>query len=58
MTIHNLSERSSVLNRFIAEIRDENIQKDTTAPRVLISLKEKNIKYLKRLNIFDINCQV
>ena len=28
MTIHNLSEDSSVLNRFIAEIRDQNIQKD------------------------------
>lgn len=28
MTIHNLSDGNSVLNCFIAEIRDKDIQKD------------------------------
>jgi uracil phosphoribosyltransferase len=28
MTIHNLSAESSILNKFLAEIRDQNIQKD------------------------------
>lgn len=29
MTVHNLSNESSILNKFLAEIRDENIQKDS-----------------------------
>ena len=28
MTVHNLGERNSLMNKFIAEIRDVNIQKD------------------------------
>lgn len=31
MTIHNLSDGNSVLNQYIAEIRDKNIQKTTCA---------------------------
>jgi len=29
MTVHNLSSESSILNKFLAEIRDQNIQKDS-----------------------------
>ena len=29
MHIHNLSTKNSILNTFISEIRDKNIQKDT-----------------------------
>ena len=36
MQVHNLSEANSILNTFIAEMRDENLQKDAMRFRINI----------------------
>ena len=48
MHIHNLSENNSVLNHFLAQIRDINIQKDTMRFR-------KNIERIGEIMAFEIS---
>ncbi len=48
MTIHNLAEKSSILNKFIAEIRDKNIQKDSMRFR-------KNIERIGEILSYEIS---
>lgn len=48
MIIHNLSEKSSILNKFIAEIRSENIQKDAMRFR-------KNIERIGEVLSYEIS---
>ena len=43
MKIVNLGESNSVLNRFVAELRDVNIQKDSMRFRRNISLTAKKV---------------